>query len=73
MRAWAGWGKRNVICLCYPLRDSTNRFFKLPQATTEAIERTRNNTEEALRTNVSDQCEVLAKCEQNLNREQKKH
>ena len=49
-RAWVGWGKRNMVYLCYPLRDSTNRFFELPQAVNEATERTRSNTEQASRT-----------------------
>ena len=31
--------------------------------TAEATERTRSNTEQASRTNVSGRCEVLAKCE----------
>ncbi|MBI3335356.1 MAG: hypothetical protein HY001_02560 [Candidatus Portnoybacteria bacterium] len=31
--------------------------------TAEATERTQSNTEQASRTNVSGQCEVLAKCE----------
>jgi len=34
--------------------------------TAEAAERTRSNTEQASRTNVSSQCEVLAKCERTL-------
>ena len=35
----------------------------LPPTDTEATERARSNTEQASRTNVNGQCEVLAKCE----------
>ncbi len=43
----------------------TGRVGQAQRATTnitEATERTRSNTEQASRTNVSGQCEVLAKC-----------
>ncbi len=49
-RALGGWGKRNMICLCYPLRDSTILFLfgtKIPQDFNRR-RASHENTEQAL-------------------------